>query len=174
MPAEGDGPIFATIDTDVLLEFMREDRLGLLGRNPAFQFIVSDTVYKEVENAGQKATLDRAISRDYFRRSRSSAPSSGRKSHVTMRLSAKAMTSGSGTSHGSRSPAPAPRQPVPRQTRPVSRPPGTRPRAGREPPSPVPHLRPPVAFLLRRTSTSRSAWSLAAGSDPQARTGQHS
>lgn len=67
--AEGDGAIFATIDTDVLLEFVREDRLELLGRNPAFQFIVSDTVYTEVENAGQKAKLDRAISRDYFRRS---------------------------------------------------------------------------------------------------------
>lgn len=70
MPVEGDGPIFATIDTDVLLEFIREDRLDLLGRNPAFQFIVSDTVYREVENQGQKAKLDEAISRDYFRRSR--------------------------------------------------------------------------------------------------------
>lgn len=70
MAEEGDGTIFATIDTDVLLEFIRQDRLDLLGRNPAYQFNVSDTVYEEVEEKGQKAKLDKAISRDYFRRTR--------------------------------------------------------------------------------------------------------
>lgn len=70
MAEEGDGTIFATIDTDVLLEFIRQDRLDLLGRNSAYQFIVSDTVYEEVEEKGQKAKLDEAISRDYFRRSK--------------------------------------------------------------------------------------------------------
>lgn len=66
----GDGTVHATIDANVLLEFIRTRRLDLLGRNPAYRFIVPDDVYVEVEETGQKERLDRAIDRDFFRRAR--------------------------------------------------------------------------------------------------------
>lgn len=67
---EGDGPTDVTVDTDVLLEFIRTQRLDLLGRNPAYRFIVPDNVYVEIEEPSQKERLDQAIDRDFFPRAR--------------------------------------------------------------------------------------------------------
>lgn len=67
---QGDGPVRATIDTDILLEFIRAQQLDLLGRNAQYDFVLPDTVYEEVEVPSQQKRLDEAIRRDYFRRAR--------------------------------------------------------------------------------------------------------
>lgn len=65
---DGDGTVHTTIDANVLLEFIRTEELELLGRNPDYQFIVPDTVYREINVPSHKQRLDQAISRDFFRR----------------------------------------------------------------------------------------------------------
>lgn len=64
----GDGPVHATIDANVLLEFIRTQRLDLLGRNPDYQFIVPDTVHREIQVPAHEQRLDQAIGRNFFRR----------------------------------------------------------------------------------------------------------
>lgn len=63
---EGGGTVYATIDANVLLEFIRTDQLDLLGRNPAYQFTIPEDVYGEIEAPSQKQRLNQAIQRDYF------------------------------------------------------------------------------------------------------------
>lgn len=56
-----DGRDEAIIDTSVLLNFLKIDRVDLLARHPAYRFVVVDLVRNEVTKRGQAARLEAAI-----------------------------------------------------------------------------------------------------------------
>jgi predicted nucleic acid-binding protein len=53
----------AVLDTSVLLNFLKVDRLDLLGRHPAFRFVITDHVRSEIKDhyEGQIERLEAAI-----------------------------------------------------------------------------------------------------------------
>jgi predicted nucleic acid-binding protein len=56
-----DGRNEAIIDASVLLNFLKIDRIDLLGRHPTYRFIVVDMVKNEVTKKGQIARLETAF-----------------------------------------------------------------------------------------------------------------
>ena len=56
-----DGRDEAIIDTSVLLNFLKIDRVDLLERHPAYRFVVVDLVKNEVTKRGQATRLEAAF-----------------------------------------------------------------------------------------------------------------
>lgn len=61
-----DGRDEAIIDASVLLNFLKIDRVDLLGKHPTYRFIVVDMVKNEVTKRGQITRLDAAFLAGYL------------------------------------------------------------------------------------------------------------
>lgn len=59
---------YATVDADILVAFIKANRLDVLEQLPGTQFVVSDTVLREVAVADQQNPLLRSIDRGFLER----------------------------------------------------------------------------------------------------------